>query len=223
MPTVLITGANRGLGFEFARQYAADGWRVIGTARHPASADALAGTGAEIHALDVRDAEAVGRLARQLGDEPIDVLIANAGVAGPRDMTAEAVDVEGWVETFRTNTIAPLVVAGAFARHVAKSRQRKLVAISSRLGSLEANEEGGMYVYRSSKAALNAAFRSFAIDRREVIAVLLHPGWVRTDMGGEAAPLTAPESVAGMRRVIGGLTQQDSGRFFDYEGTPVPW
>jgi NAD(P)-dependent dehydrogenase (short-subunit alcohol dehydrogenase family) len=223
MPTVLITGANRGLGFEFARQYAADGWRVIGTARHPASADALAGIGAEIHALDVRDAEAVGRLARQLGDEPIDVLVANAGVAGPRDMTADAVDVEGWVDTFRTNTIAPLVVAGAFAPLVAKSRQRKLIAISSRLGSLEANEEGGMYVYRSSKAALNAAFRSFALDHKNVIAAMLHPGWVRTDMGGEAAPLTAPESVAGMRRVIAGLTQQDSGRFFDYEGTPVPW
>jgi NAD(P)-dependent dehydrogenase (short-subunit alcohol dehydrogenase family) len=196
---------------------------VIGTARRPEAADALAGLGAEIHPLDVRDAEAVGSLARRLGDEAIDVVIANAGIAGPRDMAADSVDVEGWAETFRINTIAPLVVAGAFAPHVAKSGQRKLVAVSSRLGSLSSNEEGGMYAYRSSKAALNAAFRSFAVDRKDVIAAMLHPGWVRTDMGGEAAPLTATESVAGMRQVIAGLTQQDSGRFFDHTGVPVPW
>jgi NAD(P)-dependent dehydrogenase (short-subunit alcohol dehydrogenase family) len=223
MPTVLITGANRGLGLEFARQYAADGWRVIGTARRPAAADALAALGAETHALDVRDGAAVHGLAERLGDTPIDLLIANAGVAGPHDMTAAKVDEEAWVEVFRTNAIAPLVVAGAFAPLVAKSRRRTVVAISSRLGSMECNEEGGMYVYRSSKAALNAAFKSFALDHKQVIAALLHPGWVRTDMGGEAAPLTPPESVAGMRRVIDGLTAQDSGRFFDYSGTPVPW
>ena len=223
MPTVLITGANRGLGLEFAQQYGADGWRVIGTARHPASADALARCGAEIHALDVRDAAAVHRLAEQLAREPIDLLIANAGVAGPRDMTAEHVDVEGWVDVFRVNTIAPVVVAGAFVRHVAQSNQRKIVTISSRLGSIESNEEGGLYVYRSSKAALNAAWKSFAIDHKDVIAAMLHPGWVRTDMGGEMAPVTPPESVSGMRKVIAGLTQQDSGRFFEYTGTPVPW
>jgi NAD(P)-dependent dehydrogenase (short-subunit alcohol dehydrogenase family) len=223
MPTVLITGANRGLGLEFARQYAADGWRVIGTARHPASADALAALGAEIHALDVRDAAAVHRLAEQLAREPVDLLIANAGISGPRGMTAEQVDIEGWVDAFRVNTIAPVVVAGAFARHVAASRERRIVVLSSRLGSIDSNDEGGMYVYRSSKAALNAAWKSFALDHKVVIAAMLHPGWVRTDMGGEAAPLTPPESVAGMRAVIAGLTPQDSGRFFDYTGAPVPW
>jgi NAD(P)-dependent dehydrogenase (short-subunit alcohol dehydrogenase family) len=223
MPTVLITGANRGLGLEFARQYATEGWRVIGTARHPASADALAATGAEMHALDVRDTAAVRRLADQLAREPIDLLIASAGITGPREMTAERVDVEAWVEAFRTNAIAPIVVAGAFAPHVAASGQRKMVAITSRLGSIELNTDGGLYVYRTSKAALNAAWKSFALDHREVIATLLHPGWVRTDMGGEAAPLAPGESIAGMCRVIAGLTAQDSGRFFDYTGTPLAW
>jgi NAD(P)-dependent dehydrogenase (short-subunit alcohol dehydrogenase family) len=223
MPTVLITGANRGLGLEFARQYAADGWRVIATSRSLEKAAALRAQRAEVHPLDVADIAAVAALGRELQREAIDVLIANAGVAGPRGMTPEAIDAAGWAETFRVNTMAPLALAGAFAAQVARSEQRKMIAISSRLGSIAANSEGGMYAYRSSKAALNAVWHSFALDHRELIAAVLHPGWVRTDMGGKSAALGVEESVAGMRRVIAGLEKAASGGFFSYDGSPIPW
>jgi NAD(P)-dependent dehydrogenase (short-subunit alcohol dehydrogenase family) len=221
MPTVLVAGASRGLGLEFARQYAADGWRVIATAREPQNADALRRTGAELHPLDVTDLAAVRRLADELR-EPIDLLIANAGISGPRHMTAEAVDPEGWLETFRVNTVAPFALAGAFRPHVARSPMRKMAAVTSRLGSI-ASADGGRYVYRSSKAALNMAWRCFALDAPDVVAILLHPGWVRTDMGGASAPVAPEESVAGMRRVVEGAGQPQSGRFFNYTGEEIPW
>jgi NAD(P)-dependent dehydrogenase (short-subunit alcohol dehydrogenase family) len=225
MSVVFLTGANRGIGFEFARQYAAEGWRVIATVRDPARADALRalpGT-IEVHQLDVADFAAASLLGETLRDEAIDVLIANAGISGPREMPPERVDGDAWSEVFRINTMAPLAIAGALHKQVARSRERKAVAISSRLGSIAANLEGGRHIYRSSKAALNAVWHSFAIDNPGLIAAVLHPGWVKTDMGGDAAPVTPPESVAGMRQVIAGLVTQDSGRFFNYDGTPLPW
>src|SRR5471032_2375295 len=168
MPTVLLTGASRGLGLEFTRQYAQDGWRVIATCRDPRKAEKLRGVAGsvEIHALDATDFAAVGRLAAELGDVGVDVLIANAGIIGPRDMTADAVDAAAWAEVFRVNAMAPLALAGAFSKHVARSGERKAVAISSRLGSMATNDDGGLYVYRSSKAALNAVWRSFALDNK---------------------------------------------------------
>src|SRR5687767_6593808 len=149
MPTVFLAGASRGLGLEFARQYAAGGWRVIATARDPRRAGALRGVRAEVHALDVTDLAAVRRLADELRDEAIDLLLANAGVSGPRHMSAEEVDPEAWLETFRVNAVAPLALAGAFRRHVARSPMRKMAAVTSRLGSI-ASTDGGRYVYRSS-------------------------------------------------------------------------
>jgi NAD(P)-dependent dehydrogenase (short-subunit alcohol dehydrogenase family) len=225
MPTVFVTGANRGLGLEFARHYASDGWRVIATSRSLEKAGELRALGARValYQLDVADVAAVSALARTLAGESIDLLIANAGVAGPRGMTAEAIDADGWSETFRVNAIAPLALAGAFLAQVAKSGERKMIAITSRLGSIGVNSDGGMYAYRSSKAALNAAWHSFAIDHPEIVAALLHPGWVRTDMGGKAAPLSVADSIAGMRRVIAGLERKDSGGFFGYDGAPIPW
>lgn len=225
MPSLLVTGANRGLGLEFARQYAAEGWRVIATCRSLDNAKPLRalGSGVAVHALDVADLAAIAALARTLAGETIDVLIANAGVMGPQGMSAETVDAEGWAHTFRVNTMAPLALAGAFHAQVARSRERKLLAITSRLGSIGSNSDGGMYAYRSSKAALNAAWRSYALDHRDVIAAVLHPGWVRTDMGGKSAPLSPEESVSGMRRVIAGLREHDSGGFYGYDGTTIPW
>jgi NAD(P)-dependent dehydrogenase (short-subunit alcohol dehydrogenase family) len=225
MATVLITGANRGLGLEFARQYAEDGWRVVATSRTPEKAQALRafGDAVTVHRLDVADFAAVAALGRELARETIDVLIANAGVAGPRGMTPVAVDAAGWGDTFRVNAMAPLAVAGAFRAQVARSEQRKMIAITSRLGSIAANAEGGMYGYRSSKAALNAVWRSFALDHPELIAAVLHPGWVRTDMGGKQAALGVEESVSALRRVIVGLGKADSGGFFNYDGAPIPW
>jgi len=228
MPTVLITGANRGLGREFARQYAKDGWRVIATARAPETATELRALGPAIavHRLDVADLGAVAAFARALSEETIDVLIANAGISGPRGMRPEAIGTEeaaAWEAVFRVNAMAPLALAGAFVKAVARSKERKMIAITSRLGSIAANNDGGLYGYRSSKAALNALWRSFAIDHPAIIATLLHPGWVRTDMGGSGAPLGAEESVAGMRRVIARLGKADSGRFYDYQGEQIPW
>lgn len=227
MPTALITGATRGLGLAFARQYVHAGWRVIAVCREPARADGLRTLGSAVatHALDVADFGAVARLGPALGEETIDLLIANAGIAGPKEMIPETVvdHAPAWGDTIRVNTMAPLALAGAFLRQVARSAQRKMIAISSRLGSMGANTEGGLYAYRSSKAALNAVWRSLALDHPEVIAVLLHPGWVRTDMGGASALLSPEESVAGMCRVIAGLTSADSGRFYNHDGSPIPW
>ena len=228
MPTVLITGANRGLGLEFARQYTKEGWRVIATARAPKKATDLRALGpaVAVHRLDVGDLEAVAAFGRELAEETIDVLIANAGMSGPRGMRPEAIGAEeaaAWEVVFRVNAMAPLALAGAFVGAVARSKERKMIAISSRLGSIAANNDGGLYGYRSSKAALNALWRSFAIDHSEIIAALLHPGWVRTDMGGSGAPLGPEERVAGMRRVIARLGKGDSGRFYDYQGEQIPW
>ncbi|MGO8916918.1 MAG: SDR family oxidoreductase [Stellaceae bacterium] len=225
MSTVLITGANRGLGFEFARQYAEAGWRVIATSRSLAKADALRALGGDVavYALDVADFAAVSALGRELAQDSIDLLIANAGIAGPRGMTPEVIDAEGWGETFRVNSMAPLALAGALLAPLARSEQRKMIAITSRLASMGANSNGGLYAYRSSKAALNAAWRSYALDHPEIIAALLHPGWVRTDMGGREALLAVEESVAGLRRVIAGLSEADTGRFYNHDGSPIPW
>jgi NAD(P)-dependent dehydrogenase (short-subunit alcohol dehydrogenase family) len=227
MPTVLITGANRGLGLEFARQYAADGWRVVATSRVPDKADALRALGPRVavHRLDVADLAATSALGRALAAETIDVMIANAGISAARDMTAATVSAgaEAWERTLRVNAVAPLALAGAFHAQVARSEQRKMIAITSRLGSMGANSDGGLYAYRSSKAALNAVWRSFALDHPDVIAALLHPGWVRTDMGGHGALLDPEQSVAALRRVIANLGQADSGRFYNYDGSPIPW
>jgi NAD(P)-dependent dehydrogenase (short-subunit alcohol dehydrogenase family) len=226
MHSVLITGANRGLGLEFTRQYVRDGWRVIATARAPEKAEALRrlGPAVDIHRLDVADFGAVAALGRALAGETIDVMIANAGVMGPR-ITPETVEAEAeaWLHTFRVNTMAPLALAGAFKAQVTRSRQRKMIAISSGLGSIGSNTDGGIYAYRSSKAALNALWHSYAIDHPEIIAVLLGPGWVGTDMGGAGAPLAPEDSVARLRRIIAGLSRGDSGRFYAQDGKSIPW
>jgi NAD(P)-dependent dehydrogenase (short-subunit alcohol dehydrogenase family) len=177
MACVLITGANRGVGLEFARQYAADGWRVIATCRDPDGAAALKalGPGVERHRLDVADFGAIRALGQTLARETIDVLIANAGVYIARGMAAERVDERGWLDSFAINTVAPLACAGAFLAQVAHSSERKMIAISSVSGSVGGIKSGGFYAYRSSKAALNATWRIFAQDHPEVIATCYRP------------------------------------------------
>jgi NAD(P)-dependent dehydrogenase (short-subunit alcohol dehydrogenase family) len=225
--TVLISGASRGLGLEFARQYAAEGWQVHAACRHPDSATALAALGPNVtrHALQVDDKASLDRLALDLKGVPIDLLIANAGVSGPRGMEPVAVDRDSWIEVLQINAIAPLAFAGAFRANLDKGRGRKAVAITSRLGSMAENDSGGLYVYRSSKAALNAVWRSLAIDWRPagITCLLLHPGWVRTDMGGPRGELAPDESVRSMRRVIEAAGPEASGRFFAWNGDEIPW
>lgn len=225
MPTVFITGANRGIGLEFVRQYAADGWKVIATARDPGKADELNAIEGDVtvRALDLDgdffqiDWNGVG------GDQPIDVFINNAGVMGPTKLdTIE--DAAAMVNALAVNTVAPIVLAKAVLPLVAAAKG-KMVALSSKMGSIADNSSGGYIAYRATKAGLNAAWRSLAIDvaPQGVVAATLHPGWVQTDMGGANAPLAVEDSVAGMRRVIDGLTPERAGGFYNYDGAAIPW
>ena len=160
-------------------------------------------------------------MGKELQRETIDLLIANAGISGPREIAMAQIDADAWAQVFRVNAMAPLALAGAFHRQLARGAG-KAVAISSRMGSIAENP-GGRVVYRSSKTALNMVWSCLAKENPGLIAVVLHPGWVRTDMGGEAAPVLPADSVAGMRQVIAKLTKADSGRFFDYTGAELPW
>ena len=227
MPSVLITGANRGLGLEFTRQYAAAGWRVFAACRDPAGARDLAAVEGDVSAetLDVDDGPQVAALANKLSGQPIDVLINNAGIYGPKDVTRDTVNYDAWGQVFRTNTMSPLAVSAAFAANVAQGGQKKIITLSSIMGSIAKNDSSGEFIYRSSKAAVNAVMKSLAGDLKSegITVAVLHPGWARTDMGGPDAAIEAPESVTGMRAVIAGLKESDSGRFLNYDGTEIPW
>lgn len=218
MPKVLITAANRGLGLEFARQYSRDGWDVVATARQPSGE--LDSLGAQVELVDMRDLGSVAQIGERL--DSLDLLIANAGMYGPRSVTSVE-DASGWSETFVVNTIAPFLLAQSVLPLVA-SRGGKLIAITSRMGSIDDNGSGGFIAYRSSKSALNSAWRSLAVDNRgKLVAAVLHPGWVKTEIGGPSAPLEPEDSVTGMRKVIDGLGPDQSGGFFSYDGSVIPW
>ena len=217
MPTVLITGANRGLGLEFARQYKEPGWDVVATARD--ASPELSALGVEVEKLEMSNLDAVERFGKRL--ESLDLLIANAGTYGPREVR-EAEAGREWSETFVVNTIAPFLLAESVLPAV-RSAHGKLIAVSTRMGSIEDNDSGGFIAYRSSKSALNSAWRSLAVDNPDVVCAVLHPGWVQTRMGGSSAPLEPEESIAGMRKVIASLGPEQSGRFFAYDGAEVPW
>ncbi len=227
MATVMITGASRGLGLEFTRQYAADGWRVFAACRDPAGAKDLAAVEGDVSAetLDVDDRPQVAALAKKLSGQPIDVLINNAGIYGPKDLTRDTIDYDAWGQVFRTNAMSPLAVSAAFAANVAQGGQKKIITLSSIMGSIAENDSSGDFIYRSSKAAVNAVMKSLAGDLKSegITVTVVHPGWVLTDMGGPEAAIDATESVTGMRAVIAGLKESDSGRFLNYDGTEIPW
>jgi len=218
MRTILITGANRGIGLEFARQYSADGWDVVATVReHSPELDAL---DVRVERLDMRNLDAVAGFGERL--DSLDLLIANAGTYGPKSPESGE-EGEEWLETFAVNTVAPYLLAQSVLPLVARS-EGKLIAISTRMGSIEDNSSGGYIAYRSSKSALNMAWRSLAIDNRgKATCAVLHPGWVQTRMGGRSAPLSPEDSVSGMRKVIDDLTPADSGGFFSHDGSEIPW
>jgi NAD(P)-dependent dehydrogenase (short-subunit alcohol dehydrogenase family) len=209
---------------------------VLACARDPATPalEAAATLGnVAVHALDVTDPVAITALARQLAGTPIDVLLNVAGSMGSRSFASDgleiqrfgAIDYDDWLRILQVNLLGQVRVAEAFAGHVAASEQRKIVTLSSMLGSMGLNTRGGLYAYRSSKAAVNAVMKSMAVDLQPqgIIAIPMHPGWVRTDMGGANATLDPADSVAGMRRVIAGLTLADSGRLLQYDGAELPW
>ncbi len=236
MQSVLISGANRGLGLEFARQYVEDGWRVHALCRNPGHATELsrlagAASSLEILQCDVSDFAAIDRLADALGDQPLDVLINNAGVFGPK-RTADndhrqsfgAIDYDIVMDVLRVNTLAPLKLTEALIDNVLAGEQKKVVTITSALGSI-ANTTPGLYAYRTSKAAVNMVMATLAreLESRGVIVAALNPGWVSTDMGGADADLTADSSVRDMRRIIARLAMDQSGAFLDHDGSEIPW
>jgi NAD(P)-dependent dehydrogenase (short-subunit alcohol dehydrogenase family) len=236
MPTALITGANRGLGFEFTRQYLGDGWTVFAACRNPGESGFLTDLGhkhssLQVVEIDVSDGESVDRAADALEDTAIDVLVNNAGIFGPDEgrnndwrQDFGHMDYASWSDVFQVNTMGPMRVSEAFVDNVAASEQKKIITISSGLGSI-ASSSGGYFAYRSSKAAVNMVMATLAAELAplDIIVTLIDPGWCRTDMGGSAAHHDPAESVERMRTVIENLTTADSGTFRHHAGERLPW
>ena len=231
MATVLITGANRGLGLEFSKQYAEAGWQVIACCRQPARATALNALAEkfptlQVEALDVAQFEQIDSLAQRLANTAIDIVINNAGIYEDKPSRDFGnLDYQAWAYTLLVNTQAPVKVTEALLNSLKLGNKKLIVTISSLMGSITDNTSGGSLFYRSSKAAINAAMKSLAITlRHQAIGVLtLHPGWVRTDMGGPNALISAEESVMKMREVIEKFNREQSGSFIKYDGTLLPW
>jgi NAD(P)-dependent dehydrogenase (short-subunit alcohol dehydrogenase family) len=231
MPNILITGANRGLGLEYTRQYAEEGWRVFATCRRPTEADALQALADEhravsIHRLDVTCAESVKAIGWELENEPIDILLNNAGIylekyEGP---ALGAIRYDDWLHTLETNTLGAVRVTEGLIDHLERGERRLVVVMSSHMGSIADIEAPGSYYYRSSKAALNAAMQGLAVALRPkgIGVLLVHPGGVKTRMGPRDG-IDAEQSVRGLREIIAGFTPEDSGRFIKYDGSEMPW
>ncbi len=232
MKTVLITGANRGIGLELVKQYANEGWRIFACSRDLVTSIELNNFALQftnqitVCPLDVAKHEQIEHLSRELSNESIDLLINNAGIyPTSRSDGFGATDYDAWARAFHINAMAPLKMAESFISQVSKSHLKTLITITSKMGSVADNRGGGSYVYRSSKAAVNMVMKSLAIDLAPtgVISVLLHPGWVRTDMGGPNGLISTEQSVAGMRQVISNLKPENSGEFYAFDGQVVPW
>ena len=228
--TILITGANRGIGLEMVRQFADTDSQVLATCRAPDETrdlQQLASWHPEritVYPLDITSSVSIAALKESIGDLPLDILINNAGSYGPTKPFGQT-DPEAWMNTLRTNCIGPLQMMEIFASNVAAGSGKLMVNLSSKMGSMTDNSSGGVYIYRSSKAALNAVVVSAAHDllQQGIIVVAMHPGWVLTDMGGPGAEMTVTESVMAMRRLMDDFKLSDSGRFIDINGADIPW
>jgi len=231
MPTILITGANRGLGLEFTRQYLEEGYAVIAASRNPGAAHRLRQLERDskgsltLLEADVADSASVRAAAARTPTSVIDVLINCAGVIGGDGQTIGSIDYHDWLRVLDVNVLGAMRMCEAFLDRVAQSDRRLIVTITSGMGSLADNTSGGFIAYRTSKAAVNMAMRTAAIDLRSrgISCVVINPGWVKTDMGGPNAKLSPEQSVTAMRRVIAELGPNDSGRFYHYDGREYPW
>ena len=221
MPHALIIGASRGIGAEFVRQYRAEGWQVTATARSEDAIAALRALGATAIALDVTSAESSSRLAWQLDGAAFDVIVNVAGVLKRQTGLEPPTDAD-FDHTMHANVLAPMRVLPQLADMLAPGA--KLALISSKMGSMGARTATSSWLYRASKAAANSVLKDISLEwAAKATCVSFHPGWVRTDMGGEGADLTAEQSVAGMRSVIAALTPKDNGRFLNYDGSAIDW
>jgi NAD(P)-dependent dehydrogenase (short-subunit alcohol dehydrogenase family) len=233
MSSVLITGANRGLGLEFARQYAADGWDVIATARNPKTSEQLQqlarNKNVSLHDLDVTRDESIKQLAETLSGKPVDLLVLNSAIYTRNGNKLGELNFAGWRESFETNVLGAIRVAEALIENVAASNRKQIVAISTGMGSLQALgstiEFGIAYQYRTSKAALNMTMSILAkeVEPRGISVVIFSPGWVQTDMGGANAALTPEQSIGGMRKVLEGNPMELTGKFLGHDGATWPW
>jgi NAD(P)-dependent dehydrogenase (short-subunit alcohol dehydrogenase family) len=230
MATVLITGANRGIGLEMARAYAADGDTVIACCRDPGSAkelqDLAAGSGGKVtvQAMDVGDGDSIKAARAAIGDRPIDVLINNAGILGGHPQTIDQIDFDAWIDAFKVMTIGPFRVVQAFLPNLRAAAAPKIMTVTSQLAA-STWPFGTTYAYSSAKAGVNKVMQTLALDLKgdNIIASMIHPGWVKTDMGGPNADITAEESASGIRAVIAGLTIADTGKFYKWNGEIHPW
>lgn len=231
MRTVLITGANRGLGLALAVRFADEGWFVHATYRQGANREQLEAVAQEhsscfkLHALDITDPQQAHALSTKLADSPIDLLINNAGIWGCPNMALGELASAPWLETFRTNTIAPMILTQALLPSLLKSEMKCIVAISSDMASMTLNDQGSTYYYRSSKAALNANFKSLSCDLKAqgVTVCMVHPGWLKTDMGGPNAPISAEEGAKGVYQLLAKADHGYNGRFIRCDGSDLPW
>ncbi len=228
--TLLITGANRGLGLALTRQFARENWNVLACCRTPDSARELQAEAArnesiEIFQLDVTDQGQIKALARRLKGQKIDILFNNAGIHGPKPQGFGPIEHEGWLEAFRVNVMGPFDMAVAFADQVAASEMKTLAIMGTMLGSISDNSSGGKYVYRSSKAAVHMVGKSLSVDLREqgIVTVMLHPGWVRTDLGGDSAPMNPGESAKKLWQVLMQVKPSDNGKLIGHDGREIPW
>lgn len=230
MPSILITGANRGIGLELTRCFAQEGWRVFACCRALEPTDELHALAAKyktisIHQLDVSSQEQIADLAGALKTETIDILFNNAGIFGPDKQGFGQTDKDGWLEAFHINCIAPMLVSEAFVEMVARSQLRIIATMGSVMGSIAENTSGNHYAYRTSKAAAHMVMKGLSIDLadRGIISIALHPGWVRTRMGGTEAPLGADVSARGLKKVLLDLSIEDSGCLIDSLGDKRVW
>ncbi|QDO84165.1 SDR family oxidoreductase [Shewanella psychropiezotolerans] len=227
---LFITGANRGLGLTMVKQYLQAGWNVTACCREPEQAGELTQLLEEneplsVFQLDVTDYQALQQLADNLQGKPIDLLINNAGYYGPKGSTLGDIDVEEWRRVFEINSIAPLKILEAFRANLKLVSSSIFAILSSKMGSMGDNTSGGAYIYRSSKAAINSVVKSLSVDLRDdnIAVVALHPGWVRTEMGGPNGLIDVQESVTGLKRVLDGLDMSQTGGFLDFRGQDIPW
>jgi len=225
MPTVLIIGASRGIGFEFARQYADDGARVIATYRNPDDAGKLRALGAKPVELDVTDSTGIAALAWHLDGEPLDLAIINAGVA-PRPRTEKLVapTPRDFDDVMHVNVLAPMQLIPILVPSL-QAAKGKLVIMSSKMGSVSLMASPGSWLYRVSKAAVNSVLKAASLELgpQGIVCMAFHPGWVRTDMGGEGADIDVHNSVTGMRRVLASANDSQNGKFLNYNGEQLAW
>lgn len=228
--SILITGCSRGIGLEMARQALSRNWRVFACCRHPQNANELktleeSSQGLlSIHRLDISDLTQIQALSFVINDK-IDILVNNAARYGSMNHQFGNVDATDWLETLKVNAIAPLKMAEAFIHNIERGDGKLIVNISSKMGSITDNTSGGSYIYRSSKTALNAVIKSMSLDLRNkgISCVALHPGWVKTEMGGPNAQISVQESVEKMLAIVDKTSLDDSGSFFDIDGSIIPW